>query len=321
MNYVVTQVAKPRMNKVPQMQDSSVKNVEDAMDVYVKNAIVALVSVKIHTPEVICILNCNFEVPSDLKNVAEKAGIKIHMVPFGKYKSKEEFSWGITQYKFDSMDYVLQLMDDGDCMLLLDTDTVCTQDLTEIFKEAQSSLILYVVNHGYLQERRQDIIENYRKIYNLDQANVIHYGGEFFAGNKQYMEKLLYYCDAVIQAAHKTNDLKPWDDEHILSIAIKHFWNESVYPASPYIFRYWTNQFYLVSTNYYYDPVKIWHLPAEKNYGMIALYEYFEKNHEFPSIKKMASMIGLPGTNYKRWNPYKWKMRIRNKLKKEEKRH
>ena len=57
-----------------------------------------------------------------------------------------------------------------------------------------------------------------------------------------------------------------------------------------------------------------WHLPAEKNYGMVLLYEYFEKNHRFPSMEQMAKMVGMPGTKYKKWNLYRLKMRIRNKL-------
>lgn len=52
MNYIVTQVAKPKENKVPQMKNKSLKTVEDAMSVYLKNAIVSLASAKIQMPDV-----------------------------------------------------------------------------------------------------------------------------------------------------------------------------------------------------------------------------------------------------------------------------
>lgn len=315
MEYIVTQVAKPKENKVPQMKNAALKTVDDAMRVYIKNAIVALASAKINNPDAACILNCNFEIPIELKNIAERAGIEICFVPFGKYESKEEFSWAITQYKFDSMDYVLEHMSDEDCMVLLDTDTICTHELEELFEEAKSSLMLYPVNHGYLQDKRQRIRKNYQKLYKKNDTNIIHYGGEFFAGNKKLLQELLAHCHEIILRAKERTDLDAWDDEHILSIAAEHFMKDKIYSASPYICRYWTNKFYLVSTNYFYDPVSIWHLPAEKNYGMIVLYEYFEKNHSFPDIRQMARIVGFPGTGYKRWNPYRWKVLLRNKLK------
>lgn len=46
MNYVITQVAKPQKNTLPQMQQKSVQNVDSAMNVYLENALVSLASAK-----------------------------------------------------------------------------------------------------------------------------------------------------------------------------------------------------------------------------------------------------------------------------------
>lgn len=313
MNYIVTQVAKPKENKVPQMKNKALKTVDDAMNVYLKNAIVALASAKIQNPDARCILNCNFEVDAILKTIAEQAGIEIHLVPYGAFRSNETFSWAITQYKFDSMAYVLGLMEAEDCMLLLDTDTVCVREMSEIFDEAKQALVLYAMYHGYYQEKRQSIRKNYQKLYCLEQADLVHYGGEFFAGSKRLLMELVSYCKEIVEQAREREDLEPWDDEHVLSIAAEHFMKEKIYPASAYICRYWTNKFYLVSTNFYYNPVHIWHLPAEKNYGMIVLYEYFEKHHTFPKKEQMAKIMGFPSVGYQKWNLYRWKILIRNK--------
>lgn len=314
--YIVTQVAKPKENKVPQMQSAGVRNAGDAADVYVKNAIVSLASAKIQNPGAVCILNCNFNVSSEFQKTAGEAGIRIDFVPFGKYKSKEEFPWAITQYKFDSIAHMLEVMDEDDRMVLLDTDTVCMRNLDEVFDEAGQALILYAVNHGYYQEKRQNIIFNYQHLYGSGCMNLVHYGGEFFAGSRKLLCRLLSYCEVVIQKARVQEELKDWDDEHILSIVAEHYMKTDVYPAGAYICRYWTDRFYLVSTNYYYDPVMIWHLPAEKNYGLLALYEYFEQHGCFPEPSRVARMMGLPGVKYKRWNPYKWKMRLKSRWKK-----
>ena len=314
MNYVVTQVAKPQKNTVPQMQQKSVQNVDSAMNVYLENALVSLASAKQTTPDAVCILNCNFEIPERYQKAAEAAGVEIHQVPYGKYKSNEDFPWAITQYKFDSMEHAIDLMQEEDCLLMLDTDTVCVQNLDEIFEEAKTGLILYATHHWYEQKIRQQMLQNYQKMYGTERTNLVHYGGEFLAGSKAVLSELLDDCSKVITKARETQGLHPWADEEAFSIAVAEFWNKKIYPANAYIYRFWTNEFYLVTTNYYYDPLRIWHLPAEKNYGMMLLYEYFEKNHRFPSMKQMAKMVGMPGTKYKKWNLYRLKMRIRNKL-------
>lgn len=315
MNYIVTQVARPKKNTVPQMQGNGIDTVDKAMDSYLKNAVVSLASAKLQNPNAVCILNCDFDIPENMAQTAQKAGIQIHKVPFGGFASKEEFQWSITQYKFDSMAYVLKLMKDGDCMLLLDTDTVCMQNLDELFEEALQSLVLYPVPHTFSQTKRAEIRYNYKTIYAGESDNLVHYGGEFFAGSKKQLQRLLDACETVVQKARKAEGLKPWDDEHVLSIAVQRDLRDCVFPANAYVCRYWTNQFYLVSTNYYYDPVCVWHLPAEKNFGMLTLYQYYEKHACFPDIKKAARILGLPSVKYKRWNPYRWKMRILNKIK------
>ena len=315
MRFVVSQVARPKKNTVPQMQGNGIDTIDRAMDVYLKNAVVALASVRCHNPDVVCILNCNFKISDELRQIAQDARIQIHMVPFGKYASKEEYKWSVTQYKFDSMAHVLELMEDGDCMLLLDTDTICMKSLEELFDEASESLMLYPVAHGFSQSKRAEIRYNYRILYSKECDNLVHYGGEFFAGSKKQIKRLLDACEAVIRQARGKNELKPWDDEHVISIAAEYLLRDCIYPAHAYICRYWTNQFYLVSTNYFFDPVCIWHLPAEKNFGMLVLYDYFKKHRSFPELKKAAAIVGLPSTRYKVLNPYRWKMRILNKFK------
>ena len=125
MKYIVTQVAQPKKNKVPQMQGAGVKEVSDAMAVYIKNAIVSLASAKMWNPDAV-------------RQVAERAKIQLRQVLYGKYKSNEAFSWAITQYKYDSMDFMVnEVMKDDDVLILLETDTVCVQKLDDIFEEAE----------------------------------------------------------------------------------------------------------------------------------------------------------------------------------------
>ena len=315
MDYVVTQVAKPQINKVPQMGGNDGANSEKAVRIYVQNALVSLASVKMNNPQVECILNCDFDIDSDLAKEFEKLDIRIHRIPFGKYSSDDRYIWAITQYKFDSLSHMLDIMQDGDRMIQLDADTVCVGNLDEIYQEADEGIILYVIDHGYCEEHRSCIRRNCARLYGENVCNVIHYGGEFFAGCKKYMTDFLISCQEVMDKMKKTVDLEPWDDEQVISIAASYLLKGRIYPAGAYISRYWTNRFYLVSTNYCYNPVKIWHLPAEKKYGMMVLFNYYMQRRKLPSIRKIAVIMGLPGSKYKRWNLYRWGMRILNKLK------
>lgn len=291
------------------------QSIDTVMRIYIKNAIVSLASAKICNPDARCIFCCDFSIEDGLRSAAEKAGIEICHVPFGKYRSGEEFVWDINQYKFDTMAYILEIMNDGDNLMQLDPDTVCISSFDEIWEEASTGLIMYTVGHGYYNEnKRIPIRNNYKKLYGSDRQNVAHLGGEFLAGSKTYIEKLFRACVTIMEKAWRTDGLDEWDDEHIKSIAVEEYLKKYLYPGSPYICRYWTNQFYLVSTNYYYNAVKIWHLPAEKKFGMITLYNYYARHGFFPSVERMAQIIGLPGTSYKCWNPYKLWRRFCNKF-------
>lgn len=190
-----------------------------------------LASAKMWNPDAVCILNCNFEVPEELRQVAERAKIQLLQVPYGKYKSNEAFSWAITQYKYDSMDFMVnEVMKDDDVLILLDTDTVCVQKLDDIFEEAEKGLILYPISHGYRHERRHSMIRNFQKLYGEDCDNLVHYGGEFFAGNRQALGELLQSC---MKSLRRRGRGKIWsmDDEHILSIAVERQLKQNVYPA------------------------------------------------------------------------------------------
>ena len=66
-----------------------------------------------------------------------------------------------------------------------------------------------------------------------------------------------------------------------------------VIPATPYIFRFWTEDFYLVSTVTVSNPVSIWHLPSEKDKGFIRMYERFIGTGQFPDIETSARYFGI----------------------------
>ena len=81
-------------------------------------------------------------------------------------------------------------------------------------------------------------------------------------------------------------------DEFIIRIAADRNRN-IVRNAGGYIFRYWTQNFYLTSTNYKYNAVSILHCPAEKGRGALKLFNSIEKHNCVPNNRKVWKILHL----------------------------
>lgn len=82
-------------------------------------------------------------------------------------------------------------------------------------------------------------------------------------------------------------------DEFILSIAADNL-KASVKNAGAYIYRFWTGaSFRLISTCYEYNRITILHLPAEKEHGMIKMYDRYVQKGIIPTDKKAWSIFRL----------------------------
>lgn len=279
---------KDNYNTSPQLGNNSKK---DTIDVYMKNIFVSLKSASINNPndEVALIVNKELE-KKYLKNFEEN-NIKVIVIPFKKYVMPKQFKWALAFFKLCALEYVVNNLD-YDKVLMLDADTVTTGALRNLWDEARYGILLYNVNHNISHKARQLIIQDYKKIYNLDD-NIIQYGGEFICGTRVDLIKFMKECNNVFQAIKEINYNISHEtgDEMIISIAARRYGR--ITDAGAYISRYWTGSFYLVSTNYYNDPVMIWHLPGEKKRGFIYLYKYYSKKKTFPNKMKMAKIFGL----------------------------
>lgn len=298
MNYVVNMLAKPQ--KVTTTQTSE-DNVDKAMELYIKNSFVSLTSIKKNNPEYECLLFINFEMPKIFINQFKKQKIKLVYLEFGRHLISDCYNWSIVQYRYDVLEYMISYMKDNDEMLMLDTDTICVNNLDNLFIEAKYNLLLFDVQHDCKQRDRKNIIDNYYKIYGDENKYLIHYGGEFIAGNKENIIKLYNECLVVMKDAKNCKDyLENWNDEHITSIAVHRILRDVVSGANAYLFRYWTDYiFYLVSTNYKNNPVYIYHIPNEKMVGFIWLYEYLIKNNDLPSKKTLWKLFGFTSAKRK----------------------
>lgn len=288
-------LARPKEMRTSQM--SSVGSVESGMEIYLKNSYACLKSVLLNNDDVKCILFIDFTLPDNWHSRFNAASVQIQYVEFGRYQISDKFDWGIVQYRYDVINYLCNMMDDEDEVIMLDTDVVCVGSLKDVFSEIKYRACFYDVQHAYTLPDRKNIMDNYLKLFpEAKHCELTHYGGEFVGCNGKHLRKIFEESKRVMEQSMGVEDLVNFNDEHITSIALYHLWKEvPINNANAYIARYWTNPgMYLVSTNYYFNPVVLWHLPFEKNRGFLWLYDYLLNKSKMPDYEVLRKVFGLP---------------------------
>lgn len=298
MKYVITQLAEPDKITTPQMGNM---NLASGIEVYLQNSFVCLFSCLHYNHDIQCILMTSFELSDKWLKCFNEIGVKNIHVPFGKFKISNDFKWKITQYKYDIMYYVThsQCFLPDDQIIILDTDVLCTGKLENVYEEARSHLLLFDIQHSLDHPDRYNIRNNYKLLYpnkKDDDYYLVHYGGEFIAGTVQLIKRFIDMSSEVIMRSIERTDLKDLNDENITSIAADLLFGEiKINPANAYIYRYWTgDNFYLTSTNWFFNKVVLWHLPSEKNYGLRHLFDVLQKNNHLPTNNQLAVLFGFP---------------------------
>ena len=137
-----------------------------------------------------------------------------------------------------------------------------------------------------------------REFTNKDALGITHYGGEFFAANKEnarlFVAKSLEVYREMMEKQYKTS----CGDEFITSLAAAKM-EGKVRNAGAYIYRYWTRRFHLMSTNYQYNPVVVLHVPQEKDFGMIRIFDKYVSHGVLPSQKKVWRLLHLTHADWK----------------------
>lgn len=286
---------------------------EEKLTLYMENIFVSLKSAALKNPKDDVMLVVNGKVPEQFRELFEKEHIKIKEVPFDRFVMPENFVWALAFFKLCALSYVVET-ENYDNFLLLDTDTITVESYEEMWQESKTGVILYPLGHSFCHHDRERIHSDYGKLYEEPQ-NPVHYGGEYICGNRKSLEKFMEECGRIYERM-KENEFQIDDhtgDETILSIAAAR--TGEIIAAVPYIYRYWTNDFYLISTNTMYNPVCIWHLPDEKEHAMRYFYRYYRKKGCFPDKKRCMKIAGMRVAK-RPMNRYTLQYKIEGKLKK-----
>jgi len=269
-------------------------------ELYLRNSFVSLWSVRQFAPDCNALLVTNTNLPDLWQQRFTAAGIQISMVPFDQFVLPPAYNWRLAYYKLCAAEYLAK---NYQRIMLLDADAFLVSPLSDLWAESAGNLFLYDTQHRFQHPFRSEIRYFSERWFGLE-LNPIHIGGELVLGDSPIMAAYLAQCRRVFTAL--TNDLTEYtpardqSDETVWSIAAELgavAGDFRVRFLNSYLYRYWTSDgFNLVSTNYKYNPVSIWHFPLEKRDGILALYNYIAEHNQLPPAQTMYYMLHLEKT-------------------------
>lgn len=262
---------------------------------YLKNACVSLVSAKRNNPDCCVVLATNLEkdlIPNEFQIVLRQANVEIKYIPFDYFRFPSTYKWALAFYKLCVLKYLVNERYDFICYL--DADTYVQNKVSAIWEEANQYILLFDVNHGLNTKEYVDICREFSEYYQEKQL-ITHYGGEFFCSNLENAKTFVGVAEEIYSKMIEQSFETTKGDEFIISVAANSV-KTLVKNASPYINRFWTGvRFRLVSDCYENNPVVILHMPAEKERGIIKLYEKFVKHNKIPKRRTVWKICRLNG--------------------------
>ena len=293
---------------------------EETTQMYLKNLFVALSSAKLYNPmdDVCLVTNC--KLPVEWQERFLNQGVLVKEIPFETFVIPPKFPWALAFYKLCALHHMVENGREYEHILMMDADTYTVRSYEELWQEADFGVLLFAVGHSFNHSDREIIRRDFMKYYPAEAAkkNIVHYGGEFVAGKRDKLQKYLECCEEIYEKLKAADfQMEPHaGDETVWSIAAVLAKKEvSVTEAGAYLYRFWTGDFYLVSTVTVSNPVCIWHIPNEKETGFVRLYEYYRKNGAFPEIHTVMKIFGMRKAS-RPFNFYTLQNKVAGKLKK-----
>lgn len=189
-------------------------------------------------------------------------------------------AWRNQFYLFDVLDYCKNI--EGN-YLILDSDCIIRYSLESVFEKIEkNSIIMYTCGHGYEEdingisiERMQDLYEDF---FGEKATELSYYGGEFIALNSKIIPEILELYKKLWDynfERYLKNEIKLNEEAHFLSL-IYYKLGMRKSEGNQYIRRIWTAVKYdnLIDDD---QNLAIWHLPAEKKYLFVFIFEWLKK--------------------------------------------
>lgn len=274
----------------------NIANRSKQVDIYMKNCCVACLSAKKYNDsDTDVALVTNIDPPKEYRDILESHKIKIIHADFDLFNFSGEYTWALAFYKLCALHHVLHEYD-YDYYAYLDSDVFIQSSFNNIWTECDAHILLYDINHGLQVKHYQHILSEMRDFMPslFSNGNLpTHYGGEFFAANRANTLIFIKNCEEIYAEMCQQKFNTTHGDEFIISIAADKL-GSLIKNAGAYIYRFWTGSSRLISACYMYNPVVVLHVPAEKEFGMLAVYDKYIKQGRLPhNINKVYRLLHL----------------------------
>lgn len=275
----------------------NIQKIENQQEIYLKNICVAAISAKQNAgSDADVVVVSNIDIPEPYLQILQTKGICVDSCPFDKFnfghvtKSGKNVRWQLAYYKLCALAHCLNKYK-YDLYCFLDTDVFIQRTFDKIWLDARHNIMLYDVNtpvDGY-------IVSEINQFLGIDKP-LTHYGGEFFAASADLTRKFVSECYKIYMEMIEADFVSDNGDEFITSIAAFRL-KIDVKNAGAYIRRYWTGSWRLVCNDYDKSNIVVLHVPAEKEQGIIRIFDRFIKIGKVPIKEQVWSILHLRRTS------------------------
>lgn len=266
----------------------------DKLNIYLKNACVALLSAKKNNEEDEVMLATNLsceQIPHTYLDILQKNGVLIETIPFDLFNFSNNYLWSLAYYKLCVLSHIVNMGYEN--VSYMDTDVYIQGNFKNIWEECEQNILLYDICHGLGTRDYQIICDEMTDFARGKKMLCTHYGGEFFAANAKKAKEFVGVAKSIYEEMIARNFVTTKGDEFIISLAANQM-KQSVKNAGAYIFRFWTGaNFRLVSTCYENNAVTVLHMPGEKERGILKIYSSYATKGMLPDKRKVWKICRL----------------------------
>lgn len=256
---------------------ANIKKRTSTLDVYLKNCCVALISARNHnSSDTDCALVTNINVPEIYKNILLNNQILIIHQDFDCFQFDNNYKWSLAFYKLCALHQVVRNTNYKN-YAYLDSDVYVQSSFEVVWNECCNHILMYDVYGGC------EVSDSFAtEIHDFDNSihSVIHYGGEFFATNRKFAMEFSETSLGVFNKMQLKQCVTSHGDEFIISLSALNYSN-IISNAEKFICRFWTGTYRSIPE--VYRDILVLHMPAEKEDGIISLFnQYIAREKSLP---------------------------------------
>jgi len=259
-------------------------------EMYLKNCCVALVSAKTYNPEADVALVTNIEVPETYLTILNRAGVAVIRVPFDKFNFGDKYVWGLAFYKLCAQ-YHISHNTDYEAVACLDSDIYTQGSFEAVWEKTKTVPVFYRMGTGTSETATSKIYAEAAEFMGKNEP-FTHYGGEFFAASSADMRDITEKEAAIFEEMRERGFRVSTGDEFISSL-VANTMQDRISPANDYVFRFWTGTYRSISPAYKTTLLCL-HVPAEKEAGMLRIYDSYISKGKIPPREKVWNLLHIP---------------------------